>query len=46
MTESKKIMMEMRPNVDNITITYGDMSQSEVLGDVSKDPLGNPKRKV
>jgi hypothetical protein len=32
MTGSKKIMTEMRPNVDNITITYGDMSQSEVLG--------------
>jgi hypothetical protein len=24
--------MEMRPNVNNITVTYGDMSQSEVLG--------------
>jgi hypothetical protein len=32
MTRSKKIMMEMGPNVDNITVTYGDMSQSEVLG--------------
>jgi hypothetical protein len=32
MTGSKKIMTEMRPNINNITITYGDMSQSEVLG--------------
>jgi hypothetical protein len=32
MTRSKKIMTEMRPNVNNITVTYGDMSQSEVLG--------------
>jgi hypothetical protein len=32
MIRSKKIMTEMRPNVNNITITYGDMSQSEVLG--------------
>jgi hypothetical protein len=32
MTRSKKIMMEIRPNVNNITITYRDMSQSEVLG--------------
>jgi hypothetical protein len=32
MTESKKIMTEMRPNVNNITVTYGDMSQSEILG--------------
>jgi hypothetical protein len=31
-TRSKKIMLEMRSNVDNITVTYGDMSQSEVLG--------------
>jgi hypothetical protein len=28
----QKIMTEMRPNVNNITVTYGDMSQSEVLG--------------
>jgi hypothetical protein len=32
MTESNEIMTEMRPNDNNITITYGDMSQSEVLG--------------
>jgi hypothetical protein len=32
MTGSKKIMTEMRPNVNNIIVTYGDMSQSEVLG--------------
>jgi hypothetical protein len=32
MTGSKKIMLEMRPNVDNITVTYGGMSQFEVLG--------------
>jgi hypothetical protein len=32
MTRSKKIMMEMSPNINNITVTYGDMSQSEVLG--------------
>jgi hypothetical protein len=32
MTGSKKIMTEMMPNVNNITVTYGDMSQSEVLG--------------
>jgi hypothetical protein len=32
MTGSKKIMMEMRPNVNNIIVTYGDMSQSKVLG--------------
>jgi hypothetical protein len=32
MTRSKKIMTEMRPNVNNITVTYGDMSQSKVLG--------------
>jgi hypothetical protein len=24
--------MEMRPNVDNVTVSYGDISQSEVLG--------------
>jgi hypothetical protein len=32
MTGSRKIITEMRPNVDNITISYGDMSQSEVVG--------------
>jgi hypothetical protein len=32
MIGSKKIMMEMRPNVNNITVTYGDMSQFKVLG--------------
>jgi hypothetical protein len=32
MTGSKNIMTEMKPNVNNITVTYGDMSQSEVLG--------------
>jgi hypothetical protein len=32
MIGSKKIMMDMRPNVDLITVTYGDMSQSEILG--------------
>jgi hypothetical protein len=28
MIGSKKIMIEMRPNVNNITVTYGYMSQS------------------
>jgi hypothetical protein len=32
MTGSRKIITEMRPDVDNITISYGDMSQSELLG--------------
>jgi hypothetical protein len=32
MSGSKKIMTEKRPNINNITVTYGDMSQSEVLG--------------
>jgi hypothetical protein len=32
MTGNRNIIMEMRPNVDNITVSYGDMSQSEVLG--------------
>jgi hypothetical protein len=32
MTRSKKIILEMRPNADNIIVTYRDMSQSEVLG--------------
>jgi hypothetical protein len=32
MTGSRKIITEMMPNVDNIIVSYGDMSQSEVLG--------------
>jgi hypothetical protein len=32
MIESRKIITEMRPNDDNVTVSYGDMSQSEVLG--------------
>jgi hypothetical protein len=32
MIGSKNIMSELRPNVDGITVTYGDISQSEVLG--------------
>jgi hypothetical protein len=32
MTGSKKIITKMRPNVNNITVSYGDMSQFEVLG--------------
>jgi hypothetical protein len=32
MTGSRKIITEMRLNVDNVTVSYGDMSQSEVLG--------------
>jgi hypothetical protein len=31
MIRSRKIITEMRPNVDNVTVSYGDMSQSEVL---------------
>jgi hypothetical protein len=32
MTRSRKIITEMRHDVDNITVSYGDMPQSEVLG--------------
>ena len=32
MTGSKEIMMEMRPNLNHATVTYGDRSKSEVLG--------------
>jgi hypothetical protein len=32
MTASRKIIMEMRPNVDQVSVSYGDMSKSEVLG--------------
>jgi hypothetical protein len=32
MTGSRKIIMKTRPSVDNITVSYGDMSQSKVLG--------------
>src|SRR3954468_23068268 len=32
MTGSKEIITEMRPNLDNITVSYGDKSKSQVLG--------------
>src|SRR4051812_28508875 len=32
MTGSKDIIMEMRPNHDNIIVSYGDKSKSQVLG--------------
>ena len=32
MTGSKEIILEMRPNHDHITVSYGDKSKSEVLG--------------
>ena len=32
MTGSKDIITEMRPNHDNITVSYGDKSKSQVLG--------------
>src|SRR3954462_14960254 len=32
MTRSKEIITEMRPNHDNITVSYGDKSKSQVLG--------------
>ena len=32
MTGSKEIMTELRPNLNQATVTYGDRSQSEVLG--------------
>jgi hypothetical protein len=32
MTRSRKIITEMRHDVDNITVSYGDMPQSKVLG--------------
>ena len=32
MTGSKEIITEMRPNHDNITVSYGDKSKSQVLG--------------
>jgi hypothetical protein len=31
MIRSRKIITDMRPNVDNVTVSYGDMSQSQVL---------------
>ena len=31
MTGSKNIITEMRPNVDQITVSYGDKSKSKVL---------------
>src|SRR3954462_3565240 len=32
MTGSKEIITEMHPNHDNITVSYGDKSKSQVLG--------------
>ena len=32
MTGSRSIITEMRPNVDQITVSYGDKSKSQVLG--------------
>ena len=32
MSGSKNIITEMRPNVDQITVSYGDKSKSKVLG--------------
>jgi hypothetical protein len=32
MTGSKYIVMEIRPNTSNVTISYGDKSSSKVLG--------------
>jgi hypothetical protein len=32
MTGSRKIITEMRHHVDNVTVSYGDISQSKVLG--------------
>ena len=32
MTGSKNIITEMKPNVDQITVSYGDKSKSKVLG--------------
>jgi hypothetical protein len=32
MTESKKLMTELRPNTNQATITYRDKSRSEVTG--------------
>ena len=32
MTGSKNIITEMKPNVDQITVSYGDKSKSQVLG--------------
>jgi hypothetical protein len=32
MTGSKNILTDLRPNLTNITVTYGDKSQSRVLG--------------
>ena len=32
MTESKDIVTEMRPNVDQLTVSFGNMSKSKVLG--------------
>ena len=32
MTGNKEIITEMHPNYDNITVSYGDKSKSQVLG--------------
>ena len=32
MTGSKSLVTEMRPNLDQVTVTYGDKSKSKVLG--------------
>jgi hypothetical protein len=32
MTRSKNIFKELRPNISNVTISYGDKSSSKVLG--------------
>ena len=32
MTGSKNIITEMRPNLDQITVSFGDNSKSQVLG--------------
>ena len=32
MTGSKELMTELRPNLNEATVTYGDRSKSEVLG--------------
>ena len=32
MTGSKNIVTEMRPNINQITVSYGDRSKSKVLG--------------
>ena len=32
MTGSKELLMELRPNTNQATVTYGDKSRSEVMG--------------